>query len=237
MNASVPSYIVDTAAKQMNYIVDYMNTQTSKYTSACVTAARDIVCKGLLPQCSSDFRILSFLSTSKSCQSINSCPTGLFTAIGRTSAALCSLSGKQYSLTTCVNPAITNINSVHCHALPNITVPSWIVPVLKAQGNAINAQRLAYSLVGVEQSCTSQWTNFLCRSLVSCNHDQNRIISFGWSKEECTSSLKCLPAILKTSTEDQFDCNIFPSKSDSAGLSSHFSLIAATWLLAVWISE
>lgn len=190
VNYSVPSSIIDGNVKHLNFIVDYMNTNAASYSAQCLVHVKNIVCSGLLPKCSSDLTTLTYASTTQSCLSISSCPTGLFTAMGRTAATLCVLSGRQFQLNSCVNSGITTLNGLYCSAFPNITVPAWTIPNLQRQATDVITARIGYAAIGVSGDCIDKWTKFICNAVTTCNAEKTRVISSGWSKEECTDAIQ-----------------------------------------------
>ncbi|EDV20140.1 uncharacterized protein TRIADDRAFT_61336 [Trichoplax adhaerens] len=236
MSYSVPSSYMRGIAKQMDFIVDYINTRASSFTPQCLFNTKEVLCKGLLPKCSSNLTTASYLTITQPCLSLTSCPNGIFTTISRTPASLCNLSGRQFSLNTCVSSRITSLSPGICGTFPNVTVPPWAVPILQRQGASVLALRVGYNLLGVSSDCINRWTKFACQASTACNATQDGIITFGWSREECTAAVNCLPDAIKTPTAGQLDCNIYPSSSGASPLSLHYTLIAVILFLATWIN-
>ena len=182
--------MVDGNAKHHHYIVDYMNNNAGSYSTECLIHIKRIVCGGLLPKCSSNLTTLNYLNFTQSCQSVSSCPTGLFTAISRTPSSLCHYSDRYFTLNSCVNSGFTTLNPVYCKAFPNVTVPAWVVPDLQRQSGTIIPAMIGYGALGVSHECINKWTQFICNAVTTCNVAKNRVITSGWSREECNDAIQ-----------------------------------------------
>ncbi|RDD45753.1 hypothetical protein TrispH2_002105 [Trichoplax sp. H2] len=208
-----PTIMVKRLDKAMGLIANSFSTLQVTLGSTCSSAVKQILCTGAYPRCSSDSTVATYGSIASGCSGLSSCPANTISLNGQTGTQICTLSGRQISLTSCGRYSMNSLNPFQCGTLPsNITFPTWLIPELPGQSAAITNLRNTLSRAGIGTSCTNRWVRISCRNVPFCSSDSKKLLGV-ISRQECEAAINCLPNNLQAAIKLLYECNIFPDQN------------------------
>lgn len=186
----VPEYILKILARNMEFLVKNFEILRPRLHTFCVTALKEVLCKGILPKCSQDETVATYINFNSSCSQVNStCPANFIHINGQTEKTLCLESGRNYQLNGCLRPTQTAINKQYCSPFSDqITYPSWLMTSILIQNKTVSNIKLTYPRRNVSSSCVDKWVQITCNRIPFCSPDR-KYLYVGVNKQQCETAL------------------------------------------------
>lgn len=170
-------------------IVDGFSNIQSAFGFNCANIVKQVLCKGMIPQCSSNRTIATYGSFASACAGMSACPSSLINFNSMTGPQICADNGRQIQLTTCQKYNVGTLNTQFCGQLPsNITFPSWMIANLPSLSTSIGSLKSTLQRGQVSTDCTNKWIKLACVAPPFCSADRKKILS-AVTKQQCETAI------------------------------------------------